>query len=135
MVAPERESLKREVAVDETLVGGRHSERRGGRQRDGKALVGVAVEVRGEGSGRLRLSVLPDASGDTARSLGGLDRRARDDRPHRRLERLRQAHLARLDHRPIKQRCRHADRQIVLPRAHRVASNLNYSAGNGQPVE
>jgi hypothetical protein len=41
MVAPEREPLGREVEVDETLVGGRHWERRGGRQRDGKALVGV----------------------------------------------------------------------------------------------
>jgi hypothetical protein len=65
MVAPEREPLKRAVEVDETLVGGRDSDRRGGRQRDGKALVGIAVEVRGEGSGRLRLSVLDDAGGDT----------------------------------------------------------------------
>jgi transposase-like protein len=40
---------------------------KGGRQRGKKALCGVAVEVRGHGSGRLRLTVLPDASG---RSLG-----------------------------------------------------------------
>jgi len=32
MVAPERELLKAEVEVDETLIGGRDSERRGGRQ-------------------------------------------------------------------------------------------------------
>jgi transposase-like protein len=62
MVAPEREPLKGEVEVDATLVGGHHEGRRGGRQRDGKALVGVVVEVRGSGSGRLRLQVLPDAS-------------------------------------------------------------------------
>jgi hypothetical protein len=63
MVAPEREPLRAEVEIDETLVGGRHEGRRGGRQRDGKALVGV--EVRGAGSGRLRLRVLPDASQET----------------------------------------------------------------------
>ncbi|MGI8711004.1 MAG: transposase [Acidimicrobiales bacterium] len=34
-----------------------------GRQRGKKALVGIAIEVRGQGSGRLRLAVLPDASG------------------------------------------------------------------------
>lgn len=63
MVAPEREPLRGEVEVDETLVGGHHEGRRGGRQRDGnKTLVGVIVEARGQGSGRLRLHVLPDAS-------------------------------------------------------------------------
>ena len=44
MVAPEREPLRGEVEVDETFVGGHHDGRRGGRQRDGKALVGVIVE-------------------------------------------------------------------------------------------
>jgi transposase-like protein len=63
MVAPERQPLAREVEVDEAFVGGRDSQRRGGRQRDGKAaLVGVIVEVRGRGTGRLRLQVLRDAS-------------------------------------------------------------------------
>jgi transposase-like protein/ribosomal protein L37AE/L43A len=62
MVAPERQPLTGEVEIDEAFVGGRDSQRRGGRQRDGKAvLVGVAVEVRGRGSGRVRLQVLPDA--------------------------------------------------------------------------
>jgi transposase-like protein len=36
---------------------------KGGRQRGKKALCGVAIEVRGQGSGRLRLTVLPDAAG------------------------------------------------------------------------
>src|SRR5207247_3969633 len=66
MVAPERELLTGEVEVDEGFLGGRDTDLRGGRQRDGKPLVGVAVEVRGKGSGRLRLRLLPDAS---ARSL------------------------------------------------------------------
>jgi transposase-like protein/predicted RNA-binding Zn-ribbon protein involved in translation (DUF1610 family) len=67
MVAPEREPLKREVEIDEFFLGGLEEGQRGGRQRGKKALCGIAIEVRGEGSGRLRLAVLADASG---RSLG-----------------------------------------------------------------
>ena len=62
MVAPEREPLKHEVEVDEFFVGGFDEGRKGGRRRGKKALCGVAVEVRGRGSRRLRLAVLPDAS-------------------------------------------------------------------------
>lgn len=47
--------------------GDRAQVRDGGRDPVGKRLVGVAVEVRGAGSGRLRLAVLPDAS---KRTLG-----------------------------------------------------------------
>jgi len=65
MAAPEREPLKREVEVDEFFLGGLEQDLRGGRQRGEKALVGVALEVRGRGSGRLRLQVLVDASGDS----------------------------------------------------------------------
>lgn len=69
MIAPERELLAGPVEVDEGFVGGRHSARRGGRQRDGKTLVGIAVEARGRGSGRLRMQVLPNASGDALQSI------------------------------------------------------------------
>ena len=65
MIAPEREPLHGEVEVDEGFVGGRNSARRGGRDRVGKVLVAVAVEARGSGTGRVRLQVLPDASGPT----------------------------------------------------------------------
>jgi ISXO2-like transposase domain/Transposase zinc-ribbon domain len=68
MVAPEREPLKGEVEVDEFFLGGLEEGQKGGRQRGKKALCGIAIEVRGQGSGRLRLAVLPDASGG---SLGG----------------------------------------------------------------
>jgi len=61
MVAPEREALKAEVEIDEFFLGGHEEGLRGGRQRGKKALVGVAIEVRGPGSGRLRLHVLTDA--------------------------------------------------------------------------
>jgi hypothetical protein len=42
MINPEREPLRGEVEIDESDVGGRHSSRRGGREREGKTLVGVA---------------------------------------------------------------------------------------------
>lgn len=63
MVAPERERLKGEVEIDEFFLGGYEEGLKGGRQRGKKVLCGVAIEVRGRGSGRLRLGVLPDASG------------------------------------------------------------------------
>ena len=58
MVAPERSSLRGEVEVDEGFVGGVNPDRKAGRDPIGKRLVGVAVEIRGAGSGRLRLTVL-----------------------------------------------------------------------------
>jgi transposase-like protein len=65
MVAPEREPLKAEVEVDEFFLGGLEEGQRGGRQRGSKALCGIAVEVRGQGSGRLRLMPLADAAKPT----------------------------------------------------------------------
>jgi len=67
MVAPEREPLRGEVEIDEFFLGGLEEGQRGGRQHGAKALCGVAIEARGQGSGRLRLAILADASG---RSLG-----------------------------------------------------------------
>jgi hypothetical protein len=62
MVNPERTSLTECVEVDECFVGGLDRELRGGRQHGTKALVVVAVEVRGAGSGRVRMQVVEDAS-------------------------------------------------------------------------
>jgi transposase-like protein len=69
MVAPERELLKEEVEVDEFFLGGLEEGRRGGRQHGEKALCGIAVEVRGAGSGRLRLATLEDASGSSLQAF------------------------------------------------------------------
>ena len=91
MVAPERKPLNGEVEIDETLVGGRREARHVARRHGEKALVGVIVEVRGPGSGRLRLQVLPNASGNTLSHVGEGARRARRDRPHRWLEGLQRA--------------------------------------------
>ena len=124
MVAPERAALRGEVEVDEGFVGGVDSRRRAGRDRTGKQLVGVAVEVRGAGSGRLRLAVLPDAS---KRTLGpwivaNVERGAivHTDgwRGYAGLPGLG------FDHRPIAQRWRREERQMILPRAHRTFANL-----------
>jgi transposase-like protein len=125
MVAPEREPLRGEVEVDEGFVGGVDPRRRaGGRARVGKRLVVVAVEVRGAGSGRLRLAALPDAS---RKSLGGFV-----------AENVTEGSIVHTDgwsgygsvgelgydHRPILQRWRSSERQVILPRAHRVLANL-----------
>jgi hypothetical protein len=69
MVAPEREPLKGEVEVDECFLGGFEEGKRGGRKLGKKTLAGVAIEVRGRGSGRLRLAVLRDASADSLDAL------------------------------------------------------------------
>jgi transposase-like protein len=64
MVRPGRDQLTGIVEVDETYVGGKKTGKRG-RGAAGKALVGIAVEDKGqEGIGRIRLWHLEDASGD-----------------------------------------------------------------------
>jgi hypothetical protein len=69
MVAPERELLKDEIEVDEFYLGGLEEGQRGGRQAGKKALVGVAIEVRGAGSGLVRLQILENASSDSLGSF------------------------------------------------------------------
>lgn len=62
MIRPQRELLCGKVEADETYVG-QEDGLRGGRQLGDRALVVAAIEVRGRASGRLRLQVVPDASG------------------------------------------------------------------------
>jgi transposase-like protein len=65
MVRPGRDRLSGVVEVDETYVGGVKPGKRG-RGASGKALVGIAVEDKGEkGIGRIRLGILEDASSDS----------------------------------------------------------------------
>ncbi len=62
MVRPVRDNLSGLVEVDGTFIGGKKPGKRG-RGAEGKVLVGVAVEDKGdEGIGRIRLGILPDAS-------------------------------------------------------------------------
>src|SRR6202022_4733918 len=62
MINLERESLRGEVEVDETWIGGTQAGLRGSRQLKGRkaALVLVAVEKRGRVTGRARMAVIPD---------------------------------------------------------------------------
>ena len=61
MVFPGREKLSGTVEVDETFVGGKKSGKRG-RGAEGKSIVIIAVELLDKGSGRVRMSLVPDAS-------------------------------------------------------------------------
>ena len=67
MVNMTREPLRGEVEVDDTWVGGSQAGLRGSRQLKGRkaALVLVAVEKRGRGTGRARMEVIPDFKSST----------------------------------------------------------------------
>jgi hypothetical protein len=123
MVAPEREPLKRAIEVDEFYLGGEEEGLSGGRARGKKALVAVAIEIRGAGSGRVRLGVLKDAS---AESLGAFVQAttARGTVVHTDGWPAYNC-LSRLgyQHRPRSQR-KNTTGELLLPRAHRAVSNL-----------
>jgi transposase-like protein len=127
MVAPERERLRDEVEVDECLIGGVEAGHEGRGPGEKKTLVGVAIEVCGRGSGRLRLAPLTDASGpslqafvyatvapgatvhtDGWRSYNKIAKHGYDHRPRSQLAAARGE-----DH-----------EDPILPRAHRATSNL-----------
>jgi transposase-like protein len=67
MVNVGREPLHGEIEVDDTWVGGEQAGLRGSRQLKGRraALVLVAVERRGRGTGRVRMKVIPDFKAKT----------------------------------------------------------------------
>jgi transposase-like protein len=127
MVNPERTPLSGEVEVDECFVGGHQAGLRGGRERGQKALVAVAVEVRGAGSGRVRIAVIEDASADTllgfvkANVAAGATVHTDGWPPYRALARHG------YNHQPRSQRASRragGDTDEILPRAHRAISNL-----------
>ena len=123
MVAPERGPLTEEVEIDEFWLGGREEGLRGSRERGKKALVGVAIEVRGAGSGRLRLQVLPDASGPTMLAFA-VATTAKGAVVHTDgLQSYRVLARHGYDHRRRPQATAAPGEQL-LPRAHRAISNL-----------
>lgn len=61
MVLSDRDKLSGLIEIDETLVGGKKKGKRG-RGAEGKVLVAIALEVKEFGTGRVRLSLIPDAS-------------------------------------------------------------------------
>ena len=122
MRRPGRERLRGTVEVDETYIGNQEG-LRGGRQLGDRALVVGAVEVRGRTSGRVRLQVVPDASGS---SLTGF--------VHTNVELgtivitegwQGYAPLSRMGYpRHPTTQGRPARAAVILPRVHRVFSNL-----------
>jgi len=64
MVRPGRDCLTGAVEVDETYVGG-PEEGKKGRKTETKAIVAVAAEKRGRGTGRIRLRRIKDVSADS----------------------------------------------------------------------
>lgn len=68
MVRPGRDRLSGLVEMDETFIGGERSGKRG-RGAEGKTLVLIAAEDAGNnGIGRIRLSTLPDATGESIKN-------------------------------------------------------------------
>jgi transposase-like protein len=63
MVRPGRDKLSGIVEVNEALIGGEHTGKRG-RGAEGKTLILIAAEDTGSGIGRIRLSTISDASSD-----------------------------------------------------------------------
>ena len=123
MVRPGRESLQGRVEVDETYVGG-ESEGKDGRGTD-RALVAIAVEENGSGSGRIRLARIDKA---THRALHGFIQTSiqpgstvhTDGNPsYNGLEAIGYQHEATVLH----GRAKDAATEL-LPRVHRVASLL-----------
>ena len=96
MVIPGRDLLTGDVEVDETFVGGDEPGLIGGRAREKKALVAIAVECRGNGSGRTRLARIPTPAAARCTSSSPPTSH-RVDAAHRRLAPLQ-------DHRPARLR-------------------------------
>jgi transposase-like protein len=123
MVAPERGLLKDEVEIDEFFIGGHEEGLKGGRQHGKKALVGAAIEVRGQGSGRLRLQVLANSQAltleefTTATTVLGAIVHTDELSSYNGLPKLG------YEHRPRKV-ASIAHREELLPRVHRAISNL-----------
>lgn len=61
MIFPGRDRLSGKVEVDETFIGGKKTGKRG-RGAEGKLLVVIAVELMEKGTGRVRLSIIANAS-------------------------------------------------------------------------
>jgi transposase-like protein len=123
MVAPERSPLTGEVEIDEFWLGGYAEGLKGSRQRGKKALVGAAIEVRGAGSGRLRLQLLANS---WAKTLEAFTNATTAPGAIVHTDGLNSyAGLAKLgyQHRPRKQTDAAPEDQL-LPRVHRAISNL-----------
>jgi len=72
MVFPNRIKLKGVVEVDETYIGSEEKDNKRGRGTENKVLVAIAIELGSENErklGRVRMSVIPDASGSSLKAF------------------------------------------------------------------
>jgi transposase-like protein len=123
MVRPGRESLSGPVEVDEAYLGGMVSGRPGGRTLGSKTLVAGAVEVRGEGSGRVRLQVIRNATADSLEAFVRCN--VRPGAVVRTDGWTGYMHLAEAGYRHRRKVQGAPERAaIILPRIHRVFGNL-----------
>jgi transposase-like protein len=123
MVRPARDLLTGTVEVDEAYLGGFIAGRPGGRTLGDKIVVVAAVEVRGEGSGRVRLQIVPDAAGDSllpfikAHVAAGSTVRTDGWTGYKHLAAGGYRHQRRVQGSPERA-------GVILPRVHRVFGNL-----------
>lgn len=122
MLRPEQDRISGTVEVDESYVGGpKHGKR--GRGAANKVLVAGAVEVRGEGSGRVRLTVIPTASKEVLTRFVQANVVEGSTIVTDGLSGYEATGAMGYDHQPQIQGGPHNPRNI-LPRIHRVFSNL-----------
>jgi transposase-like protein len=124
MVCPGRNRLTGPVEVDEAYIGGVAAGVRG-RGAGRKSIVAIAVEVRGRGMGRIRMSVIPDVSSNSLHGFisecveEGSEVRSDGWRGYSGLGKLGYGHVA------VNIRASGDPAHVVMPRVHRVASQLN----------
>lgn len=122
MVRPGRERLAGEVEVDETYLGG-ESEDVDGRGTD-RSLIVVAAEVRGRGTGRIRMARVEDASAQSL--IPFIERSVVEGSVIRTDGWSGYGPLSRSSyrHRPTSLRATRLPPHVAMPRVHRVASLL-----------
>ena len=124
MVCPGRDRLTGVVEVDETYVGGVGTGARG-RGSERKSIVAIAVEVRGRGMGRIRMSVIPDVSSKSLEGFilnnveKGSEVRSDGWSGYNGVEKSGYGHAA------INISASGNPAHVVMPRVHRVASQLD----------
>lgn len=124
MVRHGRHQLTGAVEVDETYVGGVGDNIRG-RGAKRKSIVLIAAEVRGHGTGRIRMSVAPDASAASLQGFilntvqKGAEVRTDGWTGYKGIEPLGYRHIA------VNVSASGDPAHVVMPRVHRVASLLD----------
>lgn len=124
MVRPGRDRLTGTVEVDETYVGGVGTGVRG-RGAERKSIVAIAVEVRGRGMGRIRMSVIPDVSSNSLHAFivdsveKGSEIRSDGWSGYNGLKKKGYSHDA------VNISASGDPAHVVMPRVHRIASQLD----------